>query len=65
MTGVFNDSYAATYDTVYAEKNYAAECEAMGNLIAKFGRGEAGFAFDVDVETLRGGFGRLGFDSEV
>ncbi|MBR1092432.1 class I SAM-dependent methyltransferase [Bradyrhizobium manausense] len=53
MTGVFNDSYAATYDTVYAEKNYAAECKAVENLIAKFGRGEARKMLDLGCGTGR------------
>ena len=53
MTGVFNDSYAATYDTVYAEKNYAAECKAVENLIAKFGRGEIRKMLDLGCGTGR------------
>jgi SAM-dependent methyltransferase len=53
VTGVFNDSYAATYDTVYAEKNYAAECTAVGNLIAKFGRGEIRKMLDLGCGTGR------------
>ena len=40
MTDVFNDSYAGTYDEVYAEKDYAAECQAIETLIAKFGSGQ-------------------------
>ncbi|MCK1432218.1 MULTISPECIES: hypothetical protein [unclassified Bradyrhizobium] len=40
MTAVFNAFPAAVYDTVYAGKNYVAECEAMGRRIARFGRGE-------------------------
>jgi SAM-dependent methyltransferase len=51
VTGVFNDSYAATYDTVYAEKNYAAECEAVENLIAKFRRGEIRKLLDLGCGT--------------
>ncbi len=64
MTGVFNDSYAATYDTVYAEKNYAAECEAMGKLIAKFGRGELRKMLDLGCGTGRHAviFAGRGFD---
>ncbi|KRQ10139.1 class I SAM-dependent DNA methyltransferase [Bradyrhizobium manausense] len=53
MTGVFNDSYAATYDTVYAEKNYAAECKAVGSLIARFGRGEIREMLDLGCGTGR------------
>jgi SAM-dependent methyltransferase len=53
VTGVFNDSYAATYDTVYAEKDYAAECEAMAKLIAKFGRGEIRKMLDLGCGTGR------------
>lgn len=53
MTGVFNDSYAATYDTVYAEKNYAAECKAVENLIAKFGRGDIRKMLDLGCGTGR------------
>ena len=64
MTGVFNDSYAATYDTVYAEKNYAAECEAMAKLIAKFGRGELRKMLDLGCGTGRHAviFAERGFD---
>jgi SAM-dependent methyltransferase len=50
---VFNDAYAATYDTVYAEKNYDAECEAIGKLIAKFGRGEIRRLLDLGCGTGR------------
>jgi SAM-dependent methyltransferase len=53
VTGVFNDSYAATYDTVYAEKNYAAECQAVQNLIAKFGRGDIRKMLDLGCGTGR------------
>jgi SAM-dependent methyltransferase len=53
VTGVFNDAHAATYDTVYAEKNYAAECEAMATLIAKFGRGEIRKMLDLGCGTGR------------
>ena len=64
MTGVFNDSHAATYDTVYAEKNYAAECEAMGKLIAKFGRGEPRKMLDLGCGTGKHAviFAGRGFD---
>ncbi|MBI5261251.1 MAG: class I SAM-dependent methyltransferase [Bradyrhizobium sp.] len=64
MTGVFNDSYAAAYDTVYAEKDYAAECEAMGKLIAKFGRGEIRKLLDLGCGTGKHAviFARSGFD---
>ena len=53
MTGVFNNSYAATYDTVYAEKNYSAECKAVENLIAKFGRGDIRKMLDLGCGTGR------------
>ncbi|MCK1359020.1 class I SAM-dependent methyltransferase [Bradyrhizobium sp. 199] len=69
MTGVFNDSYASTYDTVYAEKNYAAECKAVESLIAKFGRGEVRKMLDLGCGTGRhavifagGGFDVTGVD---
>jgi SAM-dependent methyltransferase len=64
VTGVFNDSYAATYDTVYAEKNYAAECEAMGKLIARFGRGESRKMLDIGCGTGKHAviFAGRGFD---
>jgi SAM-dependent methyltransferase len=64
VTGVFNDSFAATYDTVYAEKNYAAECEAMGKLIAKFGHGELRKMLDLGCGTGRHAviFAGRGFD---
>ncbi len=53
MTGVFNNSYAATYDTVYAEKNYDAECEAMGKLISQFGEGGFKTMLDLGCGTGR------------
>jgi SAM-dependent methyltransferase len=64
VTGVFNDSYAATYDTVYAEKNYAAECKAVETLIAKFGRGEIRKMLDLGCGTGRHAaiFAGNGFD---
>jgi len=64
VTGIFNDSHAATYDTVYAEKNYAAECEAVGKLIAKFGRGDIRKMLDVGCGTGRHAviFAELGFN---
>ncbi len=69
MTGIFNDSYAKTYDTVYAEKNYSGECEAIGRLIAKFGRGESRSLLDLGCGTGRHavifaerGFGVTGVD---
>jgi SAM-dependent methyltransferase len=64
VTGVFNDSYAATYDTVYAEKNYAAECKAVETLIAKFGRGEVRKMLDLGCGTGRHAviFAGNGFD---
>jgi SAM-dependent methyltransferase len=64
VTGVFNDSYAATYDTVYAEKNYAAECEAMGKLIARFGSGDLKKMLDLGCGTGRHAviFAERGFD---
>jgi SAM-dependent methyltransferase len=64
VTGVFNDSYAATYDTVYAEKNYAAECKAVEKLIAKFGRGEIRKMLDLGCGTGRHAviFAGHGFD---
>jgi SAM-dependent methyltransferase len=64
VTGVFKQSHAATYDTVYAEKNYAAECEAIGKLIAKFGRGEFRKLLDLGCGTGRHAviFAGRGFD---
>jgi SAM-dependent methyltransferase len=64
VTDVFNDSYAATYDTVYAEKNYAAECEAIGQLIAKYGRGEVRKLLDLGCGTGRHAaiFAQRGFE---
>jgi SAM-dependent methyltransferase len=53
VTGVFNDCYARTYDTVYAEKNYSGECDAVGRLIAKFGRGESRTLLDLGCGTGR------------
>lgn len=64
MTGVFNGSYAATYDTVYAEKNYAAECKAVAKLITKFGRGDIRKMLDLGCGTGRHAviFAGQGFD---
>jgi SAM-dependent methyltransferase len=64
VTDLFNDSHAATYDTVYAEKNYAAECEAIGKLIAKFGSGEIRKLLDLGCGTGRHAaiFAQRGFD---
>jgi SAM-dependent methyltransferase len=64
VTGVFNDSYAATYDTVYAEKDYPSECEAIRKLIAKFGRGDIRKMLDLGCGTGRHAviFAGRGFD---
>ena len=53
VTDVFSDSYAGTYDMVYAEKNYAAECHATEALIAKFGSGPFRTLLDLGCGTGR------------
>ena len=53
MTEVFNDSYAGTYDAIYAEKDYAAECQAIETLIAKFGSGQFRTLLDLGCGTGR------------
>lgn len=38
MSEVFSGEYAALYDTVYGEKNYAGECDIIERLIAQHSR---------------------------
>lgn len=37
-TEVFREEYAGAYDAIYADKNYAAECDAIERLFNEFGR---------------------------
>ena len=53
MADVFQDRYATAYDTFYAQKDYAAECEAVVKLIAKFGGGATGAILDLGCGTGR------------
>jgi len=49
--GVFDDRHAAAYDTIYAEKNYAAECDAVVKLIERFGDGRIQTLLDLGCGT--------------
>jgi SAM-dependent methyltransferase len=39
MTGLFGDDYAAAYDALYRDKDYEAECDLIGRLLAAHGAG--------------------------
>lgn len=53
MAEVFRDRYAAAYDTFYADKDYATECEAVIRLIAKFGEARPNAILDLGCGTGR------------
>jgi SAM-dependent methyltransferase len=53
VTDIYDEIYAATYDAVYGEKNYAGECEAVGKLIARFGDGKIRSLLDLGCGTGR------------
>jgi SAM-dependent methyltransferase len=36
LSGVFGDSYASTYDAVYAEKDYESECDLVERLLREY-----------------------------
>jgi len=53
MTGVFDDQYAAAYDAVYSDKDYAGECDALESLIGRFGDGGIRRLLDLGCGTGR------------
>jgi SAM-dependent methyltransferase len=64
MTGVFNEDYASAYDVMYADKNNAAECDAISSLIERFGDGRTSRILDLGCGTGRHAveFAARGFD---
>lgn len=64
MTGVFNEEYASAYDVMYADKNNAAECDAISNLIKRFSKGKVSKILDLGCGTGRHAveFAACGFD---
>jgi SAM-dependent methyltransferase len=53
VTGIFDDQHAGAYDTVYAAKNYGAECDAVERLIARYGDGAMKTLLDMGCGTGR------------
>src|SRR5882757_8357397 len=64
MTGVFNEDYASAYDVMYADKNNAAECDAVSQLVERFGDGKVSRILDLGCGTGRHAveFAARGFD---
>jgi SAM-dependent methyltransferase len=64
MTGVFNETYASVYDVLYADKNNAAECDAITNSFGRFGDGKIFRILDLGCGTGRHAveLGARGFD---
>jgi SAM-dependent methyltransferase len=64
MTGVFNEDYASAYDVMYADKNNAAECDAVSHLVEQFGDGKISRILDLGCGTGRHAveFAGRGFD---
>jgi len=64
MTDVFAEQYAAAYDSVYADKNYAAETDAVCKLIARHEHGKTHRLLDFGCGTGRHcvQFAQRGFD---
>jgi SAM-dependent methyltransferase len=64
MTGVFNEDYASTYDAMYADKNNAAECDAVSHLLGTFGADKVSRILDLGCGTGRHAveFAARGFD---
>ena len=68
MSGVFEDAYAAYYDLLYADKNYAAEAAYVANCLARHGGG-VGAVLELGsgtgkhaLELVRLGYEVLGID---
>jgi SAM-dependent methyltransferase len=53
MTDVFNEDYASAYDVIYADKNNAAECDAISSLVEQFGEGNVSRILDLGCGTGR------------
>jgi SAM-dependent methyltransferase len=53
MNDAFAERYAAAYDAVYNQKNYAGECAAVGGLIDRHGDGKIHSLLDLGCGTGR------------
>jgi SAM-dependent methyltransferase len=53
MTPLFRDLYAATYDRVYAAKDYVREVDAVMQIVSEFARGRTARILDVGCGTGR------------
>jgi len=53
MTGVFDEIYASLYDKLYADKNDAAECDALVNLFVQYGDNRIARILDLGCGTGR------------
>jgi SAM-dependent methyltransferase len=64
VTDVFNEDYASAYDVMYADKNNAAECDAVLKLVERFGDGKIARILDLGCGTGRHAveFAARGFD---
>jgi SAM-dependent methyltransferase len=64
VTDVFNEDYASAYDVMYADKNNAAECDAVLQLVERFGDGKISRILDLGCGTGRHAveFAARGFD---
>lgn len=64
MTGVFNEAYASAYDVMYADKNNAAECDAVVGLFQRYGDGNISRILDLGCGTGRHAieFAKRGFE---
>jgi SAM-dependent methyltransferase len=51
MTGLFGQPYAHQYDALYGEKNYAAECDAVEELLRRYGSGPRHALLDLGCGT--------------
>src|ERR1019366_7539077 len=51
MTGVFGRPYAHQYDALYGEKNYTAECDAVEELLRRYGSGPRHTLLDLGCGT--------------
>jgi SAM-dependent methyltransferase len=51
VSEVFGASYAGQYDTLYGDKNYAAECDAVETLIRRHARGTVHSLLDLGCGT--------------
>lgn len=51
MTDVFGPEYAGLYDLLYADKDYAAECDLLDQLFDRFGSGPVDSVLDLGCGT--------------